>query len=251
MRKFLIGSASGVLCLLASSAQAQGTWTPLDSRLVISINGGGQTATSDFDSLTTFPLYDENAELRTHQKVGGGGLFDIGAAYRIGANWGVGFAFNTAAGSGDATIAGTLPHPVIFDQPRTFTSTASDLEHKEHAVHLQAVWFVPFTDKVSFMFAGGPSFFSVKQTFVTSVDFTEQPPNFNTVVINSLNTTERRESGVGFNISGDMNYSFTPTLGAGFMLRYTRGTAGFDFGDQTVDVHPGGFQIAVGARIRL
>src|SRR5262245_33383279 len=202
MRKFLIGSASGVLLLVASSAQAQGswtTWTPLDSRLVISINGGGQTATSDFDGRTTFPLYDENAEILTHQNVGGGGVFDIGAAYRVGASWGVGFAFNTGAGSGDATVAGALPHPVVFDQPRTFTSSVSDVEHKEHAVHLQAVWFIPFTDKVSFMFAGGPSFFSVKQTFVTGVNFTEQPPNFNTVVINSLEFTERRESGVGFN----------------------------------------------------
>ena len=113
------------------------------------------------------------------------------------------------------------------------------------------MWFVPFTDKVSFMFAAGPSFFSVKQTFVTGVSFTEQPPNFNSVVINSLDFAERRESGVGFNISGDMNYSFTPNLGAGVLLRYTRGTAGFDFADETVDVHPGGFQFLVGGRIRL
>jgi hypothetical protein len=254
MRKLLIGSATGVLLLLASSVQAQGTWTtwtPLDSRLVVSINGGGQFGTSDFDARTSFPLYDEQAEILTNQKVGGGGIFDIGAAYRVGANWGAGFAFNTAGGSGDAVVAGTLPHPAVFDQPRTFTSSASDLEHKEHAVHLQAVWFVPFTDKVSFMFAGGPSFFGVKQTFVTGVDFTEQPPNYNSVTVNSLSTTERSESGAGFNISGDMNYSFTPNLGAGFLLRYTRGTAGFDFGDQKVNVHPGGFQIAVGARIRL
>jgi hypothetical protein len=254
MRKFLIGSATGVLLLLASSVQAQGTWTtwtPLDSKLVISINGGGQVGSSDFDSRTTFPLYDEQAEILTNQKIGGSGIFDIGAAYRVGANWGVGFAFNTAGGSGDAVVAGTLPHPAVFDQPRTFTSTLSDVEHNEHGVHLQAVWFVPFTDKVSFMFAGGPSFFGVKQTFITGVNFTEQPPNYNSVVVNSLETTQQNKSGAGFNISGDMEYSFTPTLGAGVLLRYTRGGVTFDVGDQEVKVHPGGFQIAVGARIRL
>ena len=155
MRKFLIVSASGVLLLLASSAQAQGTWTLDAARLstresASTAAASSAPATSTANAISSLRRASRDPDPSEDRR---GGVFDIGAAYRIGANWGVGFAFNTAAGSGDATVAGTLPHPLVFDQPRAFTSSASDVEHKEHAVHLQAVWFVPFTDKVSFMFA--------------------------------------------------------------------------------------------------
>jgi hypothetical protein len=251
MRKFVIVCVGVMLmALAASSAQAQWT-TPLDGRLLVSVNGGGQIASSDFDRRSTFSLYDEEASFDTNQETGSGGMFDIGGVYRVGRRWGVGLAFNTAGSSGDARVSGNLPHPLIFDQPRSFEVTESGVDHNEHAVHLQAVWFMPYTEKIDLTFAAGPSFYSVKQTVVRGFSFSEVPPSYNTVVIDSLDKTDIRDSGVGFNISGDLTYAITRVVGAGVLLRYSYASVGLDVDGQKVDVNAGGLQIAAGARLRF
>ena len=61
-----------------------------------------------------------------------------------------------------------------------------------------------------------------------------------------------KDSGLGFNIGADMTYSIHQNIGAGLLLRYTYGSIGFDLGNgETSDIKVGGFQIAVGARVRF
>ena len=114
-----------------------------------------------YRTASKFPLYEEEAEIRHVQDLGGGGLFDIGAAYRVGKQWGVGIAFNKTGDRGDATVDGSLPNPLYFNRPRTFATTAvAGLKHDENAWHFQAAWFMPYTDKIDFLFTGGPTIFN-------------------------------------------------------------------------------------------
>lgn len=250
MRKLAMCVTTVFLVLLASDARAQ--WMPLEGKLLVSINGGGQLGGSDIEQESRFQLYGEEAIVRTFQDIGGGGLFDIGAAYRVGKQWGVGIAINKTGDRGDATVDGSLPNPLFFDRPRAFTTTVPGLKHDETAVHLQGAWFMPFTDKVDLLFTGGPTIFNASQEFAGDVAFTNTGSEFEGVVINSVSVTRVKDSGLGFNIGADLTYTIHKTIGAGVLLRYTYGSIGFDLGDgQTADIKVGGFQIGVGARVRF
>lgn len=251
MQKSVILGVCAMLALTAGDADAQ--WTqPLDGRLTVSVNGGGQAGSTDVARTTTFPLYEEVAQLESSQTVNAGGVFDIGAAYRVGPNWGVGFAYSASGGSGDATLGGSLPHPLFFSQPRPFGTTITGLDTRERAVHLQAVLFVPFIEDIDFTFAAGPSFFTAEQGFVRGVSFSEVPPGLTTVNIDAVDVANLRQSATGFNISGDVTYSIRETIGAGLLLRYTRATVDMELvPGSTLEVRPGGFQVLVGARLRF
>lgn len=257
MRTSVILGVCTLLVLMAADARAQ--WTaPLDGRLTIGVNGGGQTGSLDVSPSTTFGLYGEEARVDTRQTISTGGVFDIGAAYRIGLNWGFGLGYSASSGSGDALVDGSLPHPLVFGQNRAFSVSAAGLDTRERAIHLQAVLFVPFVENVDFTFAAGPSFYRVEQDFTTDqgfrtgAAFSEVPPTFDSVTISPLDVVSVSQSGTGVNISGDVTYRFLEHVGAGLVLRYTRATLDLNLGDGTsVEVRPGGFQALVGVRLRF
>jgi len=251
MRKSALLCAGTILLLLPAESRAQ-LPQPFDGRVTVSVNAGGQAGSTDVSRQRAFSLYEEEARFESNQTVSTGGILDIGGTYRVGANWGVGIGYTRSQGSNDAVVAGSIPHPLFFGQPRTVNASLTGLSTRERAVHLQAVLFVPFVERVDFAFAAGPSFYSVRQEFATGFAISEVPPGFNTVSIDSIDLTTARRSGTGFNLSGEATYAVTNTIGAGLMLRYTRANVEFGFGDGgTVELSPGGLQIAAGVRLRF
>ena len=247
-----VSLCAGTMFLLFAADAAAQLPQPLDGRLTVSINGGGQAGSTDVTRQSAFSLYEEEARFESSQTASTGAIFDIGAVYRVGANWGLGLAYTRSDGDDDAAMSAAIPHPLFFGQPRTVNASVAGLNTRENAVHLQAVLFVPFVERVDFMFAAGPSFYNVEQGFVRGFSFSEVPPAFNTVTIDAIDVVQLRQNGVGFNISGDATYAITDAIGAGLTLRYTRATVGFDFPDgTTVDLSPGGFQVAAGVRLRF
>ena len=255
MRKcFVVTAMVVMMALTAAEAGAQSSWAPLGGRVIFSVNGGAQIGNQDVDETTTFTLYDEPATIDFNQKIESGALLDIGGALRLKpiGGFGVGLTYTSLSSREAASITGSLPNPLVFDRPRSFSVTTDGLEHKEQAVHIQALWFMPFVEKVDFMFSAGPSFFTVTQGFARGVTFTENPPSFDTVTIDAVDVATLEESAVGFNLGADATYSFTPMLGVGAMMRFTWGTANFNLAEgQDAEVRAGGFQIGAGLRLRF
>jgi opacity protein-like surface antigen len=252
MRKSVLLSAVAAVAAVAawpSTAQAQG---PLGDKLYVSVNFGIQVGDNSLERQSSFDLYDETATVDVNQTINNGAFLEFAGAYKVRDNLGIGLSYNFVSNSGDGTISGSLPHPRFFDQPRSFSASEDDLAHAENAFHFQAVWFVPFTDKVDFAFSAGPSIFSVKQELIRSVAFSEIPPDFNSVAIDSVDVVELRDSAWGFNIGADMTYALTPSIGVGALIRYSYGTVEFNLSDsQTADVTAGGFQIGGGVRFKF
>jgi hypothetical protein len=224
---------------------------PEPARWFVHLHGGAQPGSQDLNTATDFTLYDENAHFESSQSADGGGFLDIGGAARLYENYGVGISYAGFSSSGDASYSGSLPHPLIFDRPRSFNGTAP-VEHEEHGVHVQAVWFIPYTDKIDFTVGIGPSFFSVTQGFVRGITFSENPPDYNTVTIDSVDVVTLKESGVGFNFGATGTYAITRHIGASVMLRYVRGSLTFRLGEgQTADADAGGFQFGAGVGVRF
>ena len=220
--------------------------------MTISANGGFQAGDHDITRSTVFPLYDEEGSIDiTQTGIGGGGFFDFGANYRVRNQLGVGLAFTFNSSEGEGTVNGSIPHPLFFDTFRTLTASASDLEHKERGVHVQATWHIPFTEDLDFTVSGGPSFFNISQDFIRRVTFSETPP-FDTVTVDEVELLSLRKNAVGFNIGVDASYTITPMIGVGVLARYTRAETDFDLNDNdSASVKAGGFQIGAGVRVRL
>jgi opacity protein-like surface antigen len=245
------------MCVVAGTTQAAAQQQaagvpPAPGRLTISGNIGFQAGDHDITRSTVFPLYDEEGTIDiTQTGIGGGGFFDFGANYRVRNQLGVGLAYTFNSSEGDGTVSGQIPHPLFFDTFRTLTASAQGLEHKEHGVHLQASWHIPFTDALDFTVSAGPSFFNISQDFIRRVTFSETPP-FDTVTVDEVELLSLRNNTVGFNIGVDASYTITPMIGVGVLARYTRAETDFDLNDNdTASVKAGGFQIGAGVRVRL
>jgi hypothetical protein len=223
---------------------------PLDGKLIASVNVGIQVGDNDLARQSTFELYDEIATVDISQTINNGGFIEFGGVYKVRPDIGVGLAYGFLSNSGGGRVAGELPHPLFFDQPRSFSQDVSDLKHTEHSLHFQAVYFVPFTDKVDFSFSIGPSLFNVTQGLLRGVRFSENPPSYTTVTIDSVDSVELSDSGWGINLGADMTYTLTPRIGVAALLRYTHGSVEFNPSDnQTADVTAGGLQLGAGVRV--
>ena len=258
MRKSVLFNAIAALVSLASFPSEVGArqlpQLPqlFDGKLIVNVNVGIQVGDNDLARQSTFELYDENATVDISQTINNGGFFEVGGAYKLREKYGVGLSYAFLSNSGGGRVAGSLPHPLFFDQPRSFTVDVPDLKHTEHSLHFQAVYFMPFTDKVDFTFSAGPSLFSVKQGLVRGVSFSENPPAFTSVTIDSVDAPELKDSGWGFNMGADMTYAVSPSIGVAALIRYTHGSVEFNLSDtQTADVNAGGFQLGGGVRLRF
>ena len=260
MRRFSTVFAAALLTIGASGAAAQ-TQTPAgvppaSGRITVFLNAGLQIASQDVSRTSTFDLYDEQARIDFVQDdVEGGGFFEIGGAYRFGERLGAGLSFMRVTSDGSSTANGSIPHPLVFDQFRTFSVSAGGLDHKENIVHLFATWLMPVTEKVEMTFSAGPSFFNISQGFIRTVSFTEAPP-FTSVSVDRIEIESRDETAIGFNLGADAIYSvgrfYDADLGVGANVRYSWGKADFDIaaGDE-LSVKGGGFQIGGGVRVRF
>jgi hypothetical protein len=252
LRSWFVLLAMLAALLLCGPAQAQtqstGGSSLADGRATVHFNFGAQTGSDDLSQQFTPVIYDELATIDVAQTIETGGLIDVGGSYLVYGDFGVGVSYSHTAGDGDAAIAGQIPHPLFADQPRSASATATGLDHSEDAVHISLLYRFAATPKVDVTVGIGPTFFSVKQDLVPTVDVTEASGG----PVITPQVVEGSDSAVGVNVGADATYMITEHLGAGVLLRYAKSTAEVSAsGSQSVDVRAGGFQIAVGVRARF
>ena len=155
----------------------------------------------------------------------------------------------------------SVPHPLIFGQPRLATASAPDLEHSENVVHLQFMWMIPLTNKIDVTVMAGPSFFTVRQTLATvnaPQDISDVPP-YTTVTITNVSLTDVKDSPVGVNVGIDGNYLITTMkgvgIGVGGFLRFSGASLDLPttpgMTRDNTDLRAGGPQGALGLRLRF
>jgi hypothetical protein len=253
--------ALGVL-LVAGTAPHAHAQAPAagESRFFFNINLGGQWKEQTFTDTSTFTIYGESGAVAAAHAIGGGTLFDVSLGARVWKNLAIGVAYSSLTNRNDAAISVRVPHPVIFGQSRTATTTVPDLEHSEDVVHLQFMWMIPLTNKVELAVFAGPSFFTVKQTLATVLapqDISDPPP-YNNVTITSVTLTDVKDSPVGVNVGVDGTYFITTVKGVGIglggFIRYAG--ASLDLPVTTgmtrdTELDAGGPQGALGLRLRF
>jgi hypothetical protein len=236
-------AAALAICAIGvpSVASAQMQWT---DKGFISVNGGAQVGSHTFESTSTFDLYDETASVTTSQKVKGGGLFDIGGAYRV---WGnnvlAGVSFSHTSSKSDLSLTGSVPDPIVYDNPRSISASQTGAKHTENTVHLDVIYMMPVANKLDVGVFAGPSIFAVKQDAVTSLSVSEPGPT----VVAPLTSESKTTVGVNFGV--DLQYLIGRKWGVGGIARYSVGKASLANTSDKLTV--GGFDIGGGLRLRF
>jgi len=241
--------------IAAASRDAAAQTRAWDDRVYMNIGFGVESGTSDLGDSKTLTIYEENGTVATTSRFTSGSLFDVGVGFRIWRNLSVGVAYHQEQNTSDIAITGSAPHPVFFNQPRSFTATAAGNQfRKEKATHLQVGWMLPFGDKLDVMLFGGPSWFRLEQPVVSDVRIAEQGTSFTQVVVTP--TVEiRKKSPLGYNVGADASYivwqNDSIRVGGGFFVRYALAKADVLLlsTEQKTDV--GGLQIGFGGRLRF
>src|SRR5258705_8717594 len=144
-------TTAGFLAFCACAAPQMATaqtmqWT---DKGYVSVNFGGQAGSHDLSESGSFPLYDETATVTTTHKVKGGGVFDIGGAYKIWKNNVLaGVSYSHLGSKSNGPLTASLPDPAVTDRPRAFSQDINGLAHKEDAVHIDAIWMMPVANKL-------------------------------------------------------------------------------------------------------
>jgi hypothetical protein len=229
----------------AARAQTQGVGG------FVSVNGlfqaGGDEVLAQSQTLS---VYGETGTTSATQEIGGGsGIFDIGAGFRV-KNFGLGLTFTGSTNTNTATVSGSIPHPFLFDRPRTVSTSFDEMEHKERVVHVQAYYFVPLSDKAEVALFVGPSFYRVTQDYVTGLGAFTESADFATVSL-PVSVATAKESQLGYNIGAEASYWMSSNVGAAALLRFTRASVDLDLDGALVTLNVGDIQIGGGIRFRF
>ena len=244
---------AGLIAAASRDASAQ-MIKPWEDRVYMNVGFGVESGDSTLADSRPLTIYEETGSTTTTSKFTSGSLFDVGVGFRIWKNFSVGASYHQEQNDADGAITGTAPHPIFFNQPRSFTHTEKALERKENAVHLQFGFMVPLGNRVDVLLFGGPSFFRLQQDVISKVTPSEQGAPFTQVVVDAPRIN-RRQSITGYNVGVDMSFmawqNDSVRLGAGAFVRYALAKANVLLlqTEQPTDV--GGLQVGFGGRIRF
>lgn len=239
----------GALAVTALPASGQtGTWA---DRGYINVGWGVESGSSAMADSRTSTIYEETATVNSAATFSSGSLFDVGVGLRIWKNLTVGAAYHQEQNDTEGTLTGSVPSPLFFNRPRTFTVAVPGLERKEKATHAMVGWVFPFGDKFDAMIYGGPSFFRVEQTVVSSVAFTEGASG----AVVTPTETVRKKSQTGFNVGTDVTYivwsNDSIRVGVGGFFRFATANIDLQMLASEQETKVGGAQFGFGARLRF
>jgi opacity protein-like surface antigen len=240
--KPVVHSLGAVLLVLVSASAAQAQDPP--PRVIVSLNVSYLTKSDTFSDTRTFPLNQETARFTADYDVEPRVGADVGGYVRVWGGLAAGVAYTTNKDERDIAITGTLPHPLLFSHDRSIEGTAPGTR-EENAIHLSAAFIVPLRGKLQAVIFGGPSFFTVRQSVVTDIEWDESYP-YDTATFRSATVEKEEESKTGFNVGADVSYYFTNHIGVGGLVRFSSAKVDFSLGE----VDAGGAMIGGGIRFR-
>jgi len=234
-----------VLATVVAPAAAQ------SPRVEIAANVGVLGAISPFEESQSFPSNgNETATVTVDHRVKTPLAFSVGGAVRIFRQVWAGVQYARADMKSGASVTASIPHPLLFNAPRTVEGSIDHVAHKESNLHVDLMYGLP-AGALDVKVMAGPTFFNLEQDFVSDVAINETYP-FDAATFASATTRQLSKSAVGFNAGVDVSYPLSSWLGIGGLIRYSR--AELKFGDAELDqqtVRAGGVEAVGGVRIRF
>jgi hypothetical protein len=242
------------LVLFASPAlgQSQVEADAWGSNGYLGFSGLYQTSSSAFDEEASFDLNQEQGTLSAAHEIDPGFVYELSGGGRIYKLLGFGFAGTYFRSDNTAQVTASLPHPFFFEQPRSVSGEATDLEREEIGIHLDAMVLIPLTRQFQISVFGGPSFFRLKQAFVSGVLFDESYP-YDEAQFTGVDATvsEWEWSRVGYNVGAEASLYFSKYVGIGASIRHSESEVEYERPGGPLEVKVGGTQVGGGLRVRF
>jgi opacity protein-like surface antigen len=251
MRNVCLVSLILLLPAAAVAQQASTSTAPssASTRGYVAVHVGGQAGSSSSQDTFTFSAYDETATVMNDQDYGGGFLFNIEGGYAFVPHVAAGLAITRASSDANTRLSATIPHPQLFDRPRTATFDGSDTTHSETGYHFFVSYLIPASERFDVRVFAGPSIFRVSHDLVSAITFTETSP-FTSVTITGATVDERTKTVGAFHVGAGGTYRITDRLGVDGFFRFARRTVDLpNVSGGTTELKIGGAQLGVGARI--
>ena len=243
-----------VASLILAAARDASAQKPWEDRIYMNIGFGVESGDSTLADTRPLTIYEETGSSSTTSTFTSGSLFDVGIGFRLWKNLSVGTSYHQEQNENDAAISGSAPHPIFFNQPRSFTAKETALVRKESAVHAQFGWMVPIGNRLDFLVFGGPSFFRLQQDVISNVTVTEVGAPYTSVAVTAPRAT-RKKSATGYNVGVDMTYiawqNDSVRLGGGLFVRYATADTTVLLLRTEQPTTVGGLQFGFGGRIRF
>lgn len=244
-------SWSAAMLVMATLGANPAAQSPSQPRVEISANVGAHTGASKFEATEAFPSNGgETATVTVAHGVKTAVGFSVGGAVRILPKLWVGVQYAMADTKPSASVTAAVPHPLLFNAPRTVQGSIDGVAHNEQNVHVDLMYALP-VHAVDVKVMGGPTFFNLKQDFVSGVTINETYP-FDTATFAGATTKRLSKTAVGFNAGVDISRLLISQVGVGALIRYSRGDVKFDdpgIGKQTIKA--GGVELSAGVRVRF
>jgi hypothetical protein len=214
----------------------------------VAFNVGAQTSSSPFEEPIASSLYLETAVITPTYNLPAGLSFDGSAGIRLVGWIGAGVTISSVSLDDDAEITASIPHPLLYRQPRTVNGADSGTR-REVGTHLQALVFVPLPMHTRVVLSGGPSWFSARQDIVTGITFSETYP-YDSATLASASHTSVSTTATGFNVGADVQWPLAKYVGIGVNVRYAHARVDLPVTNATEHVRSdvGGLQAGGGVR---
>lgn len=247
---FVVIASSAVPCY----AQLAGGWVSAGISFVA-------PATDTTSQVSAVPFRLEQLETTSTYALSRAAGIDLGGGVRF-TRVAIGLSFSRATTQQPATIMISVPNPIVVNQPASASATTpTRLTHTETALHLE-LGYLDNRPRRTIAVFGGPSFFMVTQDLVGEVVYQEafNPATFDDVVnITQSQAQTTRAHALGYHVGVDAGYYFTPVVGIGALVRFSRATVqlpnvlGATANDQpsTTATTVGGFSAGAGIRLRF
>ncbi len=216
-----------------------------------SVNAAYQGTSNSFTSGWSLPYYLETGSVSSSYSIKPGVLIDVGAGVRVWRNLTIGAAVSRYHRSELASVTASVPHPLLYNQPRTFSGTAAGPSRTESAIHANAMWIAAAAPRIQIGVFGGPSVFNVNQVVISAVNFAEVYP-YTSVTVANTTTQSQTKSKIGFNAGGDVTILLYKKIGVGVLVRYSGVTIGVTGpAGAPLSIKAGGLQAGAGLRVRF
>ena len=156
------------------------------------------------------------------------GGFDIDGGVTLSRyGFGVGARFAQARYHYDVALDLTVvPDGLLANLKRDSEPTPNRLQRTESAVDLMATWTAPWTgSRIRLRAFGGPTYFYVSQAMVSNIQY-DQAVNgsgvLTSVEITGTSQVDADGSGWGYNVGLEGAYFFSPHVGFGGVIRFSR-----------------------------
>lgn len=243
--------AAVMILVLQAPALAQRAW---EDRLFGGINFGIEGGDASLSTAGTTPIYGQSAATSSEVTFGAGPVFDATIGARVRGNIGVSVTYTRQHATADATLSGSVPHPLLFNRARTFSQTLEAFSRTETGVHVSVGYMWPVNDKLDVYVYGGPSSYRLSQDTVNEIRVTEVGAPFTSLEVSPVIATSKK-SATGFHVGVDGTYRLMDvggaSVGVGGFARYTSATATVSIAGGSVETTVGGPQAGLGLRVRF